>query len=115
MRINLSSPLFITEVEAAVKATHRPKEKPLKITNIVTDSREAQRGDLYFALAEDEAKNRIFSKEALCKGALVITEECLPDCITVEDIRSSLLSLASYFKKSCLKKQEKQITAVLQI
>ena len=72
--------------------------------NITTDSRKIEAGDLFFALKGDNFDGNVFAKDALAKGAAY----CIIDnpsykinerCILVEDVLSTLQSLAAYHRQ----------------
>ena len=68
------------------------------VTHIVTDSREAQAGDLFFSFSEDKVSAEAHIKLAKENGALCVSSLSSSADFLVMDTKKALLSLASFYK-----------------
>jgi UDP-N-acetylmuramoyl-tripeptide--D-alanyl-D-alanine ligase len=84
----------------------RKGSRAATFTRVTTDSRQAQSGDLFFALAGERFDGHNFLKEVGAKGAAAVVVErarepqALPDCavISVDDTRQALGRLAAKYR-----------------
>ena len=98
MRIKLGIPLTLEEISLATGGLLMGSKKQM-ITHLVTDSREAAIGDLFFALAGKTRSGEDFKAEAKRIGAIVISTTDNNSDIIVPNVSSALLDLASYYLK----------------
>ena len=93
MRIRLDTPLSLAEIADATGGTLNIESQ--RISYIVTDTREAERGDLFFALQGETRSGEQFIEDAKEIGAHTVGEH--GDIVT-KDATRALLALASYYK-----------------
>ena len=91
MRIKLGTPISAVEISSAFSIGNLQFDE---ISHIVTDSREAEEGDLFISLCEDGTKSENYLKDAKARGAVTVGSggdiEVPP--------RRTLLSLAWLYK-----------------
>lgn len=97
MRIKLGIPLRLKEIADAVSGIS-DKDEAIEIKYLTTNSKEVEKGDLFIALDGKDASGESFVNEAICRGATPLCRARCDGCISVESTRSTLLSLASYYK-----------------
>ena len=107
MTVTLDSAISISEVIAATGGEASLAQN-LKITQIVTDSREATNECLFVALDGKNASGNDFIISAKDKGAVTLGTSPLAD-IRVSDSGTALLSLAHHYKKTHLKRIKKTV------
>ncbi len=93
MRIKLAKPLPLQEIARVTGGTLNISSSDIEY--IVTDTREAQVGDLFFALQGEHTSGEKFIEEARRLGAYTVGEG---GDISLSDTRHALLTLASYCK-----------------
>ena len=96
MRIRLDIPLKIREVEKSIGVPIKAVDET--VSHVTTDSRLAERGDLFFALNRANDTSNGFISEALSRGATVISECDGLGCISVKSSVRALGDLAAYYK-----------------
>ena len=99
----MASHLSIKEICIALNVQGHNTTDDTQITRIVTNSANATKGCLFFALAKNEAQNKLHAQEALEKGAHVIADTDVKGGIYVPSSPYALLSLAKYYKQTRLK------------
>lgn len=95
MRIRLDIPLSIKEIVKALGAL--PSDLSTDIEYIVTDTREASKNDLFFALEGKESSGEAYLSDAIEKGAIPVTATTRYGGLHVKDTKEALLSLAAYY------------------
>jgi UDP-N-acetylmuramoyl-tripeptide--D-alanyl-D-alanine ligase len=95
MRVKLSIPLALREIEGVISPIKRNVNRMVEY--ITTDSREAESGDLFFALDGDITSGEEYVSDALSRGAIPVTKSTLFPGIHVKDTRDALLSLSHYY------------------
>lgn len=100
MRIALGIPLPFTVLNKYCNAFSK-KVYDSYFTHIVSDSREARCGDLFFSLSKDISAAEHIS-EAKSKGAKTVSSIPCDADFLVDDCETALLKLASFYK-TCLK------------
>lgn len=97
MRIITNQILTLNEV---AKITGSPLQKSdIPINAIVTNSKEAQKNDLFIALKGDVFCGEDFVKEAAQNGAFILSVRDKKAEITVPSAEAALLNIASYYKR----------------
>lgn len=100
MRIKLDIPLTTKEIAAATNGKSCNNQR---ITNIVTDSREAEAGDLFIALNGEHFNGEEFINDIVAKGAIPFSTLNNEAGITVSNTKSGLLMLAKFYKRKLTK------------
>ncbi len=95
MRIKLDIPLDINEIENTVSAL--PTGHVGQIKYIVTDSREAAAGDLYFALDGEFFSGEDYIPDVLAVGAIPVSAKTKHPGLHVRNTKDALLALSSYY------------------
>lgn len=95
MRIKLDIPLQIQEIEKAIASLPSKYNKTVEF--LVTDTREAEEGDLFFALSGAKSSGEQYIDEAIKKGAIPVTTTIKKEGLHVKDTRDALLDLSSYY------------------
>ena len=98
MRIRLDNNLKLCEIAAALTAKAVCSENT-EISHIVTDSRKAMPGDLFFALDGERFCGENFVSEALSRGAFAVSKKIGDGILTVDSPSDSLLKTASLYKE----------------
>ena len=70
----------------------------LPITRIVTDSKDAKRGDLFLALQGERTDGELYADEAIAKGAVALSRHVGDGRITVADVKDALLRLGGAYR-----------------
>ncbi len=102
MRIALGIPLSFSDFIKYGEAFSKTFDNTL-FTHITTDSREAEKGDLFFSLTSDKESAEIHISNAHKKGAKSVSSISKSAIFLVKDAKKSLLKLAAFYK-SKLKK-----------
>lgn len=97
MKATLSIPLTCREL-AHILAIPTPREDGV-IRAVVTDSREAEKGDLFFAFDGQTHRGEEHIPEARKRGAYAIGTAATADAFTVRDTRAALMALAKAYKE----------------
>lgn len=98
MRIRLDKKLNLSEIAAALTAKI-PRSDSTEISHIVTDSRKAMPGDLFFALDGERFCGEDFVSEAISRGAFAVSKKIGSGILTVDSPSESLLKTASLYKE----------------
>ncbi|MBQ8302980.1 MAG: UDP-N-acetylmuramoyl-tripeptide--D-alanyl-D-alanine ligase [Clostridia bacterium] len=99
MRIKLGIPLTLEEVSTATDGSVTGSHNQ-SITHLVTDSREVVAGDLFFALTGKKKSGEDYKAEVKAAGGIVVSAAENDSDITVDNVSTALLNLASsYLKK----------------
>ncbi len=98
MRIRLDIPLELYEIASAVGGRCCDGFENILIDHVVTDSREVERGDLFFALVGKHYDGHDYISDAHARGAISVSERTAEFSIGVRDTALALLRLASYYK-----------------
>lgn len=96
MRIILDIPLSLSRLLCAIGNNESPA-RGSTVSTIVTDSREAREGDLFFALASQRNERETHVRDANARGAITVGDTS-DAAIYVTDARRALLSLAVLYK-----------------
>lgn len=97
MKATLYIPLTLADVARAVG--HTPPTVNVPIRAVVTDSREAETGVLFFALQGERFDGNDFIEDAIKRGAAAVSSKLHDGALTVRDTRSALLSLAKAYRE----------------
>ena len=97
MKATLHIPLTLADVARAVGHTSPTANAP--IHTVVTDSREAEAGALFFALQGERFDGNDFIEDALTRGAVAVSTRLHNGALTVRDSRDALLSLAKAYRE----------------
>lgn len=97
MKITLDTPMKLSRLLSEVPKANLPEEDPT-IFAVVTDSREAGPGDLFFALCGSRENGADYVGEALAKGALAVTNRTFPGAVLVSDPERALLAAAKQYR-----------------
>lgn len=101
MKIIPNQTLTLNEIAKATGADYTGPDTPLRA--IVTDSREADKEDLFVALSGDTHNGEDFVRDAAQSGAFILSKEAKNAEIKVADTEGALLDIASYYKKKLRK------------
>ncbi|HBJ19131.1 MAG TPA: hypothetical protein DDY70_05280 [Clostridiales bacterium] len=74
-------------------------ENMQKIRRIVTDSREAEAGDLFFALPGERTDGEMYVGEVLAKGAFAVSTRQRTGVLLVRNVKEALLCLAGEYRR----------------
>lgn len=96
MKVILEIPLTIKEIAAAIGAVYEGSDR--RIRGVTTDSREAERGDLFFALVGQHTNGECFVEDAAARGAVAVCVHAHADALLVADAEAALLSLAAFYR-----------------
>ncbi|MBE6643994.1 MAG: UDP-N-acetylmuramoyl-tripeptide--D-alanyl-D-alanine ligase [Ruminococcaceae bacterium] len=97
MRIITKLPLTLGEIAFALQDSHKESEDQF-IQAITTDSRKAEKGDLFIALNGDKSSGEDFIEEARQKGAYILSAKFPQADFKVKDTGLALLNIAAYYK-----------------
>ncbi len=98
MRIPLSVPIAKRDLLRAVSGTATDCSLPETVNTIVTDSREAEPGDLFFALTGENFDGHDYVPRLLKEGVFVVSSRPFEGAVLVNDTRVALGALASFYK-----------------
>lgn len=90
-------PLSVKNIADAVAGVYGGDDRP--IFRIVTDSREAAAGDLFFALPGDGDGGEAYVAEAQKNGAIAVSKYRRDGVLLVRDVAEALLLLASEYRR----------------
>lgn len=102
MRIRLGLPLSVGEVTRALGCACPRAKKYRMVEYISTDSRETERGDLFFALGGKRTSGEIYLGAARSKGAITVGKSSAAQ-LRVDSAEDALLRLAIYYKEKILR------------
>ena len=100
MRIRLNYPIKLSQIQKITSAFLADTDRD--VTHIVTDSREAEAGDLFIAIRGEQFNGSDFAEDAMKKGAYVLSERSDFATLTVSSSIDALLKIG-VFAKSKLK------------
>lgn len=97
MIVNLELAFTVGEIASAVGGIYEgdPSEPILRV---VTDSREATEGDLFFALVGERCDGETYVDEAVEKGAVAVSKRAGAGILLVRDVKEALLRLAKEYR-----------------
>ncbi|MBQ3017292.1 MAG: UDP-N-acetylmuramoyl-tripeptide--D-alanyl-D-alanine ligase [Clostridia bacterium] len=98
MRIKLDIPISVYEIAAYLPSIKISAMKAGLIDHISTDTRELEKGDLFFALPGDNFNGEDFIAEAKRKGAHTVGTRLKNADYCVKNTLSALSSLANHYK-----------------
>ena len=98
MIVKLESPMTVNEIAKAVDGIYdgNPEEK---IFRVITDSREAKTGDLFFALGGEHSDGETYVDEAIAGGAIAVSVHARAGVLLVRDTKKALLHLAEEYRR----------------
>lgn len=99
MRIKLGLPMTLREIAIACGGVPASNEASI-ITHIATDSRKAERGDLFIALRGSRFNGEDFINEVKKKGCFAMSENASISDLTVKNTSFALLEFAHNYNKS---------------
>jgi len=108
MRIKLSKPMTLSEIAGATGSLIKNKNKYRAVSYLTTDTREIQPEDLFVCLRGERFDGENFAREALKKGALVMSRYDRKNGLIAQDTRVALLRLGAY-SKALLKNLKKTV------
>ena len=97
MRIKLDCKVTLNEIANAISADFSEIGERV-ITHIVTDSRLAKGGDLFFALRGERFNGEQFVEEAIKRGAFAVSTKVGNGILSVESAENALLGAAALYK-----------------
>lgn len=98
MRIRLECSLAVKEIADALGGSAE-NIKTEEITHIVTDSRKARHGDLFFPLKGERFDGEDFVPDAISRGALAVSRRHGNNIITASTAEDALLLTAKLYKR----------------
>lgn len=103
MRVRLFRPFSVEEIGKAISARSLPASQA-NYEFICTDTREIEKGDLFFAIKGTQFNGEDFVIDAIDAGATPVSAECNVG-FNVENTIDALLSLAGFYRTTlpCLK------------
>lgn len=99
MRIKLGIPMTLGEIAAATKG-RIINNASATIKYITTDSREAQKEDLFIPIKGEKFDGENFLLDATVKGCFTLSKKHIESDILVENASAALLDLASFYSKN---------------
>ncbi len=99
MRVELSHPIDLVELSSFLNWDLSNLHNSSHIIKaICTDSREAEKGDLFFALKSDKDDGNNYIEAAIKKGCTAVGNKDLNGCIYSSDAGYSLIKTAEFYK-----------------